>query len=307
MFPVRLETKRLLIREFEASDLDAVETYASDPDVVRYEIWGPNSRQQSEQFLSTVVIPAQRVQPRSAYELAIEVKGGGLVGGCGMRIKDPGTRTADLGYVLAKAHWGKGYIPEAIDALLGFGFGALGLHRVWATTDVRNVQSVRVLEKVGMRREGVHRAERRLRGVWIDCAYYAMLETEWAERARGSAFTSSGYPGVLKNPLNRIATSSQFTNDVEGYVFDGADGSQVAFWTANADRTSTEHTHDFDEYVIVVEGQATVIIGNETTVLAPGDEMVIPKGTKQRMAVTAHTRTIHVFGGKRARRESESS
>jgi mannose-6-phosphate isomerase-like protein (cupin superfamily) len=113
------------------------------------------------------------------------------------------------------------------------------------------------------------------------------------------------FPAFTKNPLNRIARSSQFTDDVEGYVFDGMDGSQVAFWTSKADRTSSEHAHEFDEYVLIVEGQATVIIGGEQTVLTAGMEVVIPRGTKQRMAVTAGTRTIHVFGGKRARRESE--
>lgn len=111
------------------------------------------------------------------------------------------------------------------------------------------------------------------------------------------------FPTFTKNPLNRIARSSQFTDEIEGYVFDGADGSQVALWTSKADRTSAEHAHDFDEYVIVVEGQATVIVGDERTVLTAGMEMVIPKGTRQQMAVKAGTRTIHVFGGKRARRE----
>lgn len=112
----------------------------------------------------------------------------------------------------------------------------------------------------------------------------------------------SDFPSFAKSPLNRIARASQFTDDVEGYVFDGADGSQVAFWTAKSDRTSTEHVHDFDEYVLVVEGLATVIIGNERTVMTVGKEIVIPKGTKQKMSVTAGTRTIHVFGGKRAQR-----
>lgn len=113
----------------------------------------------------------------------------------------------------------------------------------------------------------------------------------------------SDFPDFTKNPLNRIARSSQFTDDIEGYVFDGADGSQVAFWTSKADRVSTEHTHEFDEYVLVVEGQATIIIGDERTVLTAGMEMVVRKGTMQQMAVTAGTRTIHVFGGRRARRE----
>jgi quercetin dioxygenase-like cupin family protein len=111
------------------------------------------------------------------------------------------------------------------------------------------------------------------------------------------------FPSFMKNPLNRIARSSQFTDDIDGYVFDGADGSQVAFWTCSKDRISVEHAHDFDEYVLVVEGQVTAILGDEKIVLTAGQELVIPKGTKQSMAVTAGTRTLHVFGGKRARRE----
>jgi len=65
------------------------------------------------------------------------------------------------------------------------------------------------------------------------------------------------FPTFVKNPANRIALSSQFTNDVEGYVFDGTDGSQVALWTSRADRVSQEHAHDFDEYVLVIEGRCT--------------------------------------------------
>jgi hypothetical protein len=53
------------------------------------------------------------------------------------------------------------------------------------------------------------------------------------------------FPKFVKHPANRIASSSQYTEAIEGYVFDGADGSQVAFWTSHEDRTSTEHFHEF--------------------------------------------------------------
>jgi mannose-6-phosphate isomerase-like protein (cupin superfamily) len=115
----------------------------------------------------------------------------------------------------------------------------------------------------------------------------------------------SDFPPFMKNPMNRIARASQFTDDIEGYVFDGPDGSQVAFWKCSEDLISAEHTHNFDEYVLVIEGQVTVIIGDQRTVVTAGQEMVIPKRTKQSTAVTAGTRTIRVFGGKRARREGE--
>jgi mannose-6-phosphate isomerase-like protein (cupin superfamily) len=120
----------------------------------------------------------------------------------------------------------------------------------------------------------------------------------------------------MKNPRNRIASASQYTEAIEGYVFDGADGSQVAFWRCAEDRVSREHVHDFDEYVLVIEGRATVILhegahappldgglAERRIELNKGDELVIPKGTRQSMAVVAGTRTMHVFGGRRAERE----
>ncbi len=112
------------------------------------------------------------------------------------------------------------------------------------------------------------------------------------------------FPSFVQHPANRIAASSQFTEGVEGYVFDGADGSQVALWTCREDRASTEHVHDFDEYVLVIEGHCTVTAGATTTELRAGQELVISRGTPQRMAVRAGTRTLHVFGGTRARRAS---
>lgn len=113
------------------------------------------------------------------------------------------------------------------------------------------------------------------------------------------------FPAFMKNPLNRIAASSQYTEDIEGYVFDGADGSQVAFWTCAKDRISTDHTHEFDEYIVVIQGQCTVTMGEKLVELTAGNELLIPKGTPQRMTVSAGTRTVHVFGGNRARRARE--
>jgi mannose-6-phosphate isomerase-like protein (cupin superfamily) len=111
------------------------------------------------------------------------------------------------------------------------------------------------------------------------------------------------FPPFVRNPKNRIAASSQYTEGVEGWLFDGADGSQVALWQCKTDRTSAEHAHDFDEYVLVIEGCCTVIIGDSRTELTAGQELVVPKGTRQRMEVAAGTRTVHVFGGRRAERE----
>jgi len=110
------------------------------------------------------------------------------------------------------------------------------------------------------------------------------------------------FPEFMKRPANRIATSHQATPGVEGYVFDGADGSQMAFWTCRETASSAAAVHEFDEYMLVVEGEYTLIIGEQRIPMQAGDEYFIPRGTWHAGEVLAGTRTIHAFGGHRAAR-----
>jgi mannose-6-phosphate isomerase-like protein (cupin superfamily) len=110
------------------------------------------------------------------------------------------------------------------------------------------------------------------------------------------------FPEFMRRPANRIAKSQQVTPGVEGYVFDGADGSQMTFWTCGETAMSTEHAHDFDEYMLVVKGRYTLIINGERVTLSAGEEYFIPRGTPHSGEVLAGTRTIHAFAGHRADR-----
>jgi len=112
----------------------------------------------------------------------------------------------------------------------------------------------------------------------------------------------NGFPEFMKNPANRIATSSQATPGVEGYIFDGADGSQMAFWTCRETVASAAHVHDYEEYFTVVEGCYTLIIGAQRIPLNAGEEYLIPRGVEHAGEVLAGTRTIHAYGGHRAER-----
>jgi quercetin dioxygenase-like cupin family protein len=114
------------------------------------------------------------------------------------------------------------------------------------------------------------------------------------------------FPEFMKHPANRIASSSEATPGVEGYVFDGADGSQLAFWTCRETAVSAAHTHDYDEYMTVVEGRYTLILNGERIPLKAGEEYVIPRGVAHSGEVLAGTRTIHAFGGHRAERAGTS-
>ena len=113
------------------------------------------------------------------------------------------------------------------------------------------------------------------------------------------------FPEFMKQQANRIATSDQATPGVEGYVFDGADGSQMAFWTCQETAASASHTHEYDEYMMVVQGQYTLIIDAKRIPLKAGQEYFIPKGTRIAGRVTAGTPIVHAFGGRRARRDAQ--
>ena len=109
------------------------------------------------------------------------------------------------------------------------------------------------------------------------------------------------FPAFMKNPKNHIKEHEQNTPDVEGYVFQGADGGQMAFWTCLQDRKSKKHTHPFDEYFVCVSGKYIAYIEGKEYVLQQGDELFIPKGAEQWGECIAGTRTIHAFGGQRVK------
>ena len=177
-----LLTPRLEIREFAEQDLEALCEVLCDPRVTRYMLHSPRNLGEVEAYLEQV-LGFQREQPRSAWELAVaERPGGTLIGACTLTFLAPGE--ADLGYLLARRMWQRGLASEIAGALVNAGFAALGLTRISSTVDVRNLASLRVLEKTGLRWEATHRRLRKVRGAWRDCHVLAIARTEWAAATR---------------------------------------------------------------------------------------------------------------------------
>jgi ribosomal-protein-alanine N-acetyltransferase len=174
-----IRTNRLLLRALQEDDWRAVHRYASDPEVVRYENWGPNTEDETRSFIQRSVSGRKEV-PRRDYSLAILLETESeLIGSCGIYLTDSGNREGHIGYTLNRKFWRQGYGTETAKALLEFGFGELNLHRIFATCDQANVASVHILEKVGMRREGHLRENKWIRGEWRDSLLYAILDYEW--------------------------------------------------------------------------------------------------------------------------------
>lgn len=174
-----LETERLLLRPFVEDDWRAVHGYAADLEVCRYMPWGPSTEESTREFIKSA-IANQDEKPRISFPFAVILKPEQtLIGGSGIHISSRGDREGWIGYCINRRHWGQGYGTEAAEALVGFGFKQLDLHRIFATCDPENVASRRVLEKIGMTREGHLRQHKWQKGKWRDSFLYAILENEW--------------------------------------------------------------------------------------------------------------------------------
>jgi RimJ/RimL family protein N-acetyltransferase len=145
-FPI--QTQRLVLREFRADDYDGIHAYASDLETVRFMDWGPNTPEMSRARLD-LMLKEQTVWPRGDVNLAVELaETAQLIGAA--RLSLDGQDGADLGYSYGSAFWRRGYGYEAAVALVTVGVQVLGLHRIWATCDVRNGGSIAILEKLGI-------------------------------------------------------------------------------------------------------------------------------------------------------------
>ena len=175
--PIR--TPRLILRDHVRADHDAIHRFASDPAVVRYMDWNANTPEETADYLDRVFAAAAAV-PRRCHDWAVTLAADGrLIGNAALEIRDCAEETGSIGYLLDRTVWGHGFGTEAAVGMLGFGFDGLGLRRIVATCDARNLASARVLAKAGMRREGVLVQERHQKGELRDTVLFAILRDEW--------------------------------------------------------------------------------------------------------------------------------
>lgn len=150
--PQIFNTSRLLLRPPVVEDAPLIfEQYAQDLLVTKYMSWKPHQFIQETDAFVNRCIAAWVDGPAFPYVL-IRKEDAQLIGMIEIRIN---RFKADLGYVLARSAWGKGYMPEAAQILIDWALGQDNIYRVWAVCDVENNASARVMEKVGMQQEGI--------------------------------------------------------------------------------------------------------------------------------------------------------
>lgn len=172
-----INTERLSIKTLGLEDKEVLLAYRGDPAVYQFQSWKPPSLQEVEHFIrqNLTVIPNT---PDTWLQLGVYLHDGQLIGDIGLHFLEDDAQM-EIGYTLAPEHQGQGFATEAVKAVLDFIFVNLGKHRVTASVDPENISSIRLLEKLGFRREGHFIKSVLIRGEWCDDVIYAMLRDEW--------------------------------------------------------------------------------------------------------------------------------
>lgn len=181
----RIETQRLILRSFTAADAADLYAYAREPRVGLWAGWPPHASEEE----SRAIIQNALSQPG---EFALELRDTGrVIGSIGLKASHPAGEHADcpdaeIGYCLSPDYWGKGYVPEAVNALLRDGFEQRGLRRIWCCHYAGNWRSDRVIRKCGFRYQFSRTVFVKLLGETRKDYAFMQTREEWRERVSGT-------------------------------------------------------------------------------------------------------------------------
>lgn len=173
-----LESDRLMLRKMSREDAPDLFEYASDPEVAQYTTWHPHqSLEDSQIFLNSIL---EKYQTHESFDWGITHKDDGkLIGTCGFVNWVKTHHHAEIGYALSRSYWGQGYMPETVKAVVAFAFQETDLNRIEARCKLPNQASARVMEKVGMKFEGILRQQMLSKGSFHNMKLYAILREDW--------------------------------------------------------------------------------------------------------------------------------
>jgi ribosomal-protein-alanine N-acetyltransferase len=169
---MKLIFNRLYLRDFVLSDLDAVHEYASSIEVVQHQEWGPNTIEQTREFITGCLLESSLSEQRT-ISLAVVLNDEFLIGACRATVSEDG-KDAEIGYSLNPKYWRKGYGTEAAARLVEYLKYERNVQRIFATSRPENAASIHILEKLGMRRVDLYRKNVLIRGEWRDTLVFSM-------------------------------------------------------------------------------------------------------------------------------------
>ena len=171
-------TPRLLIRKLSNDDAEDVFRVSSNPNVSKYVLWDTHRSILDSRSMIRVIQRAYRNEEPASLAIVLR-ETDQVIGTIGFIWIDHEHNSAEIGYSLGEPYWNKGYMTEALNAMLQFGFEKLYLNRIEACFDVRNTASGRVMEKCGMQREGILRKKLYNKGKYIDVEMWSILMEDY--------------------------------------------------------------------------------------------------------------------------------
>lgn len=176
--PPVIETNRLCLRKMQKKDAADMYEYASRREVTEYLLWEPHESEfYTHRYLSYI---QSRYRAGDFYDWAVVWrKSNKMIGTCGFTRLNIEANSAEIGYVLNPDFWGHGIAPEAVVAVMRYGFSELRLHRIEARYMLGNDRSRRVMEKIGMQFEGIGRDSMHVKGKYVSIGTCAILRNEF--------------------------------------------------------------------------------------------------------------------------------
>lgn len=174
-----LTTKRLSLRPVRLTDLDAIYTYRSMPDVARYLPHKPHERSDTQATLERMIREGESATPGSWLDLAVELSDGTVVGEVVLKWNAEDTSSGEVGFAFHPSVHGTGIATEAVRAAVELAFNEFGWRRIVGICVAANTASAALMRRIGMRQEAIYRDVEFSKGAWQSDRHFALLRTEW--------------------------------------------------------------------------------------------------------------------------------
>lgn len=175
---MELLTPRINLRDFRETDFASFRKLETHPATYHFEPACPDEPA-TRKYLENALADARQT-PRTRYRFAVTMPPTDeVLGRVTLSLQNDSIREWEIGWAIHPDYWGRGFATEAARRLLGFAFADLHVHRVVAFSHVGNVASIRVMERLGMCRDGLLRETRQWQGGWADEVVFSILEREW--------------------------------------------------------------------------------------------------------------------------------
>ncbi|MFK8102976.1 MAG: GNAT family N-acetyltransferase [Saprospiraceae bacterium] len=179
MKKIKIQTTRTKLNLIELSDLVSIHHLHLLPETDKFNTLGiPTDLEETRTVLESWIAAHQLAEIKNYTFVIVDEISGAFMGLFGLKLSTPKYKSAEIWYKLDPKYWGKGYATEVLRKMIAYGFETLSLHRITAGCAIENIASIKVLEKVGMIKEGRRRQILPLQSGWSDNFEYAILATD---------------------------------------------------------------------------------------------------------------------------------